>query len=205
LHDVNARSLLALFDIVYLIALTAWVGGVLFFSFGVAPIIFKALGAEEGGKFVRALFPRYYAWGYTSGVVALAAGVLGPLSVPELRGPRVAVQAALIIVSCLVMLYCGNSLTPSINAARDAGSEGSRTFERLHRLSVCLNALVLVVGLGLLVAFATRPPPRTQGIVEPTALEQAQNRAEKWRKDGQSGASRPRPGLFPPSTAPSLP
>jgi len=202
---VNARSLLALFDIVYLIALTAWVGSVLFFSFGVAPIIFKVLGAEAGGKFVRALFPRYYAWGYISGVVALAAGVLGPLSVPELRGPRVAVQAALIIGSCLVMLYCGNSLSPSINAARDAGSEGSSRFERLHRLSVGLNALVLVVGLGLLGAFATRPSPKTQGIVEPTPLEQVQIRAERWRKDGQSGAARPRPGLFPPSTTPTLP
>src|SRR5437763_326063 len=99
-HDVNARTLLALFDTIYLIALTAWVGSVLFFTFGVAPIIFRSLGADAGGKFVRALFPRYYAWGYTSGVVALAAGVLGPLGVPELRGPRVAVQAALIIGSC---------------------------------------------------------------------------------------------------------
>ena len=35
-------------------ALTAWVGSVLFLSFGVAPIIFKVLGAESGARFVRA-------------------------------------------------------------------------------------------------------------------------------------------------------
>jgi hypothetical protein len=54
--------LLGIFDSVYVIALTAWVGSILFFSFGVAPIIFTVLGSEHGGKFVRALFPTYYAW-----------------------------------------------------------------------------------------------------------------------------------------------
>ncbi len=56
---MSARLLLAVFDSVYLVALTAWVGSILFFSFGVAPIVFPVLGAESGGKFVRALFPRY--------------------------------------------------------------------------------------------------------------------------------------------------
>ena len=51
-----ARFLLGIFDSAYLLALTAWVGSILFFSFGVAPLIFTALGAENGGKFVRACF-----------------------------------------------------------------------------------------------------------------------------------------------------
>ncbi len=64
------------------------------------------------------------------------------------------------------MLYAGNSLTPAINAARDAGPEGKARFERLHRRSVWLNTLVLIAGLGLLIAFANRPAPRTSGISE---------------------------------------
>ena len=64
------------------------------------------------------------------------------------------------------MLYAGNSLTLAINAARDAGPSGQRQFERLHRRSVRLNGLVLVLGLGLLISFATRQAPRTPGIIE---------------------------------------
>ena len=46
---MSARMLLAVFDSVYLVALTAWVGSVLFFSIGVAPILFPVLGVEAGG------------------------------------------------------------------------------------------------------------------------------------------------------------
>jgi hypothetical protein len=170
---VSARSLLVLFDSVYLTALTAWVGSILFFSFGVAPVIFRVLDAESAARFVRALFPRYYLWGAISGSVALPAYVAGPLCYPEFRGPWVGAQALVILGCILVMLYGGNSLVPQINRARDAGPSGHDRFERLHRRSVRLNALVLAVGLGLLVAFASRPAPRTQGIEEMTPAERA--------------------------------
>ena len=72
---MSARFLLGVFDSVYVVALTAWVGSILFFSFGVAPIIFRVLGEQTGGKFVRALFPRYYLWGAIAGAIALPAFV----------------------------------------------------------------------------------------------------------------------------------
>jgi len=164
---VTTRALLGLFDSAYVLALTAWVGSILFFSFGVAPVVFKVLDPASAAKFLRALFPRYYAWGATAGAVALPAFVAGPLSFPEYRGPMVGVQALAILLCILLMLYAGNSLTPAINAARDAGPSCDTQFERLHRRSVRLNALVLVVGCLLLARFATRPSPRTSGIVEP--------------------------------------
>jgi hypothetical protein len=185
---VTARFLLALFDTVYLLALTSWVGSILFFSFGVAPIVFKVLGAEAGGRFVRALFPRYYAWGATSGAIALPAAMGVPLSFPELRHPRVLIQAGVILAATLIMLYAGNSLTPAINAARDAGPPGDARFQRLHRLSVRLNALVLLMGVGLLIAFANRPVPATAGIIEPTPVERAERAAKQLR---DAAAKRP--------------
>ena len=163
---MSARLLLGIFDSVYVIALTAWVGSILFFSFGVAPIIFTVLGSENGGKFVRAHFPTYYAWGATAGAIALPAFVAVPLCYPEYRGGAVAIQSMLILAGTLIMLYCGNSLTPAINAARDAGAESQERFKKLHRRSVRLNALVLVIGVGLLIGFANRPAPRTSGIQE---------------------------------------
>jgi uncharacterized membrane protein len=168
---VQARLLLSIFDSIYVFALTAWVGSILFFSFAVAPIIFKVLGAESGAKFVRALFPRYYAWGVVSTAIALPAMVCGPLSVPELRGPMVGVQAAMIAVSLGIMLYCGNTLTPAINAARDEGPASADRFNRLHKRSVNLNAVVLLIGIVLLVGFAVRRTPRTPGIEETTPQE----------------------------------
>jgi len=175
---VPARFLLAIFDSVYLLALTAWVGSILFFSFGVAPLIFTALGEESGGKFVRAMFPRYYAWGLMCGAIALPASVAAPLSFPEYRGPAVGIQSLVIVACILVTLYAGNSLTPAINAARDAGLEGQARFERLHRRSVWLSMIVLLAGIGLLISFANRPAPRTSGISELTPGERARFDAE---------------------------
>jgi hypothetical protein len=160
-----------LFDSVFLIAMTAWVGSILFFSFGVAPLIFKVLGPEAGSRFVRALFPRYYLWGAIAGAISLPALVAGPLCFPEYRHPLVGLEALAIIASVLVMLYAGNSLTPEINRARDAGDSGHTRFERLHRRSVYLNGVVLLVGLVILVAFAARPAPRTAGIIEKSPAE----------------------------------
>lgn len=175
--DVTARHLMVLFDSVYLIALTSLVGSILFLSFAVAPLIFKVLGAESAAVFVRALFPRYYQWGAISGAVALPSAVAVPLCFPELRGPWVGVQALVLIAATLTMLYAGNALTPAINAARDAGPSGQARFERLHGRSVWLNALVLLMGLGLLIAFAARPRPRTPGIVEPSPSQRAEAEA----------------------------
>lgn len=170
---MSARFLLGLFDSIYVLALTAWVGSILFFTFIVAPLIFAVLGTDAGDKFVRALFPRYYAWGAIAGAVALPSYVAVPLCYPEYRGPIIGIQAMILLGCIVIMLYAGNSLTPAINAARDAGPEGKERFERLHRRSVWLNALVLAAGSGLLVAFATRPAPRTSGISELTAGEKA--------------------------------
>jgi hypothetical protein len=43
---------------------------------------------------------------------------------------------------------------------------------------VWLNGLVLVIGVVLLIAHATRPPPRTAGIIEMTPTERAGHEAE---------------------------
>jgi uncharacterized membrane protein len=189
---VQARLLLKIFDSVYLFSLATWVGSILFFSFGIAPIIFKVLDANSAAKFVRALFPRYYAWGVVSSGIALPAFLAVPLAFPELRGPMVAVQAMIILASLIIFMHCGQSLTPQINAARDAGPEGKEKFDRLHKLSVKLNAIALVLGIVCLVMFATRAIPKTDGIVEMTPTERLQYESQFQRtfeqaiKDGKS-------------------
>ena len=86
-----------------------------------APIIFRVLGAEAGGRFVRALFPRYYLWNAILGSIALPAFVAGPLCFPEYRGISVGIESLILLAIILTMLYGGNSLVPQINRARDLG------------------------------------------------------------------------------------
>jgi hypothetical protein len=179
---VSARALLILFDTVYLVALSVWVGSALFLAFGVMPIISKVLGTEAVAKFERALLPRYYTWGATAGAVALAAFVSGPLSVPEFRGFRVAWNSGLLLAGTLIMLYCGNSLVPTVNAASDTGPNGQGQLERLRRRSVWLNGAVLLIGLILLAAFASRPAPTTPGIVELSPEELARREDAQYQK-----------------------
>jgi hypothetical protein len=186
------RNLLALFDSIYVLALAAMAGGIVFFSFIVAPVIFRVLGGESGGRFVRALFPRYYLWNAILGAVALPAFVAGPLAFPEYRGIAVGVQSAILLGCILIMLYGANSLVPQINRARDAGPTAQERFERLHRRSVILNAVAMVSGIGLLVAFACRPAPRTSGIVELSPVERARLEEQgRARFGGQRGGTGP--------------
>jgi hypothetical protein len=170
---MTTRHLLALFDSIYVLALSAMVGGIVFFTFVVAPLIFRVLGAEGGGRFVRALFPRYYLWNAILSAIALPAFVAGPLCFPEYRGIWVGIQSMILLGCILIMLYGGNSLVPAINQARDSGPSSQPHFERLHRRSVLLNAAVMIGGIGLLVAFACRPAPRTEGIIELSPIERA--------------------------------
>jgi uncharacterized membrane protein len=171
---VSARHLLAVFDSIYILALCAWVGSILFFSFVVAPLVFRVLASDAAGRFLRALFPRYYIWGAISGSIALPAYVAGPLCFPEYRGPMVGAAAMAILACTLVMFYAVNSLVPQINQARDEGPSGLARFEQLHRRSVRLNSMVLCILLALLVAFVNRPAPRAEGIVEMAPAERAE-------------------------------
>ena len=123
---MSARFLMGVFDSVYLIALTAWVGSISLLVRRSA-LILRVLSAENAGRFVRAL-PRYYMWRAIAGAIALPAFVAVPLCYPEYRGPAIAVQSLIILACILIMLYSANSLTPSINAARDAGRRAASDF-----------------------------------------------------------------------------
>ena len=94
---MTARHLLTLFDSVYLAALAVWIGGAIFFTFVLGPILFKAVGTESALALIRAVYPRYYSGGAISGAVALASFVAGPLCYHEYRGAMVGVQALAII------------------------------------------------------------------------------------------------------------
>jgi hypothetical protein len=125
-------------DAVLLWLLGGLAGSMLFFAVVVAPTVFRALPPDQAGRFLRAFFPRYYAWGVVLGGAATAMGASSGW-LPFLACATVAV----------LFLYARQVLMPKINAARDAqlggaGEAGVR-FDRLHRRSVLVNALQLLL------------------------------------------------------------
>lgn len=117
-------------------------GGMAFFSFVFAPMVFRELPEEMAGRLIRRIFPLYYAVG--CGLTIIAA-LLTAWSIAGLL-------LALVAVAFLFALLW---LRPAINRARDKGLAGDdtamATFRGLHHGSVALNGAQLVV---LLVAFA---------------------------------------------------
>ncbi len=124
--------------IVALLALAALAGGMTFFGAVVALLVFRTLEPPNSGRFIRAIFPHYYRFGFVA--AALAALSLVPIA------PWCAAVLALV---ALTTLWLWLSLMPRINRLRDVGEE--RAFARAHRLSVLVNQAELLAVLAVLV------------------------------------------------------
>ena len=126
-------------------------GSIVFQSFIVAPAVFSSLETDAARSFLRTLFPRFFRLNLVVAALGcgalLASGLANGWSILEIWG---AVATALVAVSMLVSL----SVVPTINRARDAGPEGDAAFRRLHKLTVMLTVLALLLSIAVLVAIA---------------------------------------------------
>ncbi|BDW85815.1 DUF4149 domain-containing protein [Roseicyclus marinus] len=103
-------------------------GGMVFFSFGFAPVLFAQLPMDKVRPLLRGTFPYYYL--AVIALSGLAALVTIPVSV---------LAAALLGAICLGTIYARQDLMGRINAATDRGDSGA--FKRLHGLSVVIQLL----------------------------------------------------------------
>lgn len=145
-------------------SVSVWLGAMAFFSFFVAPAAFSVLDRESAGRLVTTVFPRYYFFGLVLGLLGLV-GVAGRLLE---RGERQAPWGtlALLLLMLGLTLYAIWVLLPASQTARVAmhaagvapGSAApeARAFARLHRVSVILNGVTLLAGLGLVCLEAVR-------------------------------------------------
>jgi len=101
-------------------------GGMVLYSFGLAPFLFSALPAEMAGPTIRRAFPHFYL--FVIGAGAASALLLWPVDATA------AVIAAAIALSTVPTRQL---LMPAINAATDAGAK--RRFAALHGLSVAIT------------------------------------------------------------------
>jgi hypothetical protein len=148
----------------YLLCLVCWLGGMVFFSIMVAPVIFAQLPITDAGKVVSALFPRYYLLGYIAGGIGLSLAIY----LCVMRAPRLwwALAALALAVALGLTFYAGQVVRPKVDAIRSVAEETNPNprrkaeFDRLHRLSVIINGVVILLNLGALLSSAAALTPR---------------------------------------------
>ncbi len=139
-----------------------WLGVMAFFGAVVAPAAFTTLDREAAGRFVSAVFPRYYAIGALLGGIALVALLVRMVRAPGggwLSLALVAVMLACTLYAWLVVLPAAHAAREAVHRAPPAAgtvSSESMAFARLHRLSSVLNGVSLLAGVLGLVAVGWR-------------------------------------------------
>ncbi len=136
-----------------LACVAAWVGIVAFFSFVVAPLVFRTVDRAAAGLAVSAVLPLYYRWGVVLTTVALV-GYLVAAAREAGRRLTAGVAAALCAAMVATLMWAWLVVLPSAEAARQAGSDTA--FAHAHRLAVQLNGFTLVAGVAVLALEALR-------------------------------------------------
>ena len=140
----------SIIDAAGLAAVAGVFGGMVFFAFVYAPLVFIKLGREAGGRFIRQVFPVYY---LAMGAVSIAAAALLAFG-SAARGADALAMACIGIVFFLARFV----LLPVINRNRDGGQAddvaAKKRFDLLHRVSVIVNLAQMVAVLVVLVRYA---------------------------------------------------
>lgn len=101
-------------------------GGMVFFSFGFAPVLFKQLPMAQVRPLLRGTFPYYYL------------AVIGVSAISAVSAFVVSTTAAVLIAAiCASTIYARQMLMAQINAATDRDDQSM--FKRLHGLSVVIQ------------------------------------------------------------------
>ena len=114
-------------------------GAMLFFSFVIAPVIFKVLDASNASKFVRKIFPHYY----LINLVVLSIAVLLLFYISSIN-----LDFYITLIITILFAFSLFVLMPLINKLKDNKEE--RRFKYSHTLSVIIN-FIQIIGLIYLV------------------------------------------------------
>ena len=105
----------------------------IFFSFILAPIIFKILDPENAGKFVRKIFPYYY-------FVNLV--FLSIVVILFLLNSKINFKFYIIVSLVISFIFAQFILMPFINKLRDNNEDNK--FKYAHGFSVAINFLQMI-------------------------------------------------------------
>jgi hypothetical protein len=154
-------------SLVYLV-LGLWLGALVFFGAVLAPVAFSQLpplfatpaaGIHAAGTIVGGSLLRLHWIGLFCGLIFLVVSV-----VARAHYRTIIPQAVLVLVMLLLTAYSQFSIIPRMDTAREsvggnveavaANNPGRQIFDRLHQRSVHVDGLILLCGMGALVATA---------------------------------------------------
>jgi Domain of unknown function (DUF4149) len=131
-----------------LVSVAAWLGIMTFFSFEVAPVVFKTIDRAIAGQAVTAVLPRYYRWGLALSGFALVASALQAISGKSGR-LRPLLGTALAALMVTMLIWASAVLMPRAETARRTRDDA--VFARTHRASIQINLVTLGAGVAFLI------------------------------------------------------
>jgi hypothetical protein len=148
-----------LINFIYLLSLVCWIGSIVFFSFFVAPVVFKTFEREQAGEVVGIIFSSYYMIGSVCGVLVLAALLLN-----ETAGLKLCAWGVMMVGTVCAGLIVHPKAQTLKQQLKNLSEAEKITFESrfktLHSLSVKLNVVVLFSGIWLLWLNAINMPTK---------------------------------------------
>ena len=115
-------------------------GMMIFFSFVLAPMIFKILDAENAGKFVRKIFPYYY---FVNLVFLLISIILFFVI------SSISIKFYITLALAISFIFAQFILMPLINKLKDNNEE--KKFKYAHGASVAINFIQMLGLIYLLI------------------------------------------------------
>ncbi len=134
---------------IYVYSVSLWVGSLFFFTAVGAPMAFKVFPKEEAGRYTGAVFPKYFFLGYLFGFAALVSYYF---LVRDSLGVLSSLNLLTLVLMNLLTVVNGVFLVPKAGVLKaEYYRNGERTyyerFLKLHRVSVVLNGITLILGL----------------------------------------------------------
>ena len=122
--------------LVYALSIGTWLGSAVTLTFLVTPVAHGTFTAPDARRFLRPLFPRYYALGIACGFAALGTVTLGKHSLANDQVYGLSVPAAIALLAAVI----GRQVILPRLREHDGGEE---SFARLHRVAAMLNTTML--------------------------------------------------------------
>lgn len=127
-------NLTLILEIITDFSLAIWFGSMVFFSFIGAPKIFQVLDENKAGEVVNSIFPVYYLLGITAGSIAFLCSIL---RISQQYKLSLVITASGSFIGAVIFIYSRQILMPKIDRSEEK-------FEKLHKVSVKLNGIVLI-------------------------------------------------------------
>jgi hypothetical protein len=146
------------------LTLGTWIGAVLYFGAIVAPAAFSVLTPDQAGALVGLTLGRLHLMGIVAGVIYLLVTAIWARSAAALLRPASLLVVIMVVLTFISQYWVSGTMDALRGqmgsvAATPATNELRASFDRLHRISVNLEMIVL--GAGLLALFFTSRIPRS--------------------------------------------